>query len=59
MDLKPEYQSQFRLWVQKLWVDNVEEHLTYGEEPYKMQEYWDKYKYWLKREYKHQRANNE
>jgi len=59
MDLKPEYQSQFRLWVQKLWVDNVEEHLTYGEEPYKMQEYWDKYKYWLKREYKHQKVNNE
>ncbi len=50
--------SAFRHWVNELWLDNCEEHLTYGEEPYKMKEYWDKYKYWLKREYKYQKAKN-
>lgn len=48
--------SAFRRWVQELWYQNCEEHLTYGESPYKMQEYWNKYKYWLKREYQHQKA---
>lgn len=47
--------SSFRMWVQNIWIQNCEEHLTYGEEPYKMREYWNKYKYWLKREYQHQR----
>lgn len=47
--------SAFRLWVQKVWYENCEEHLTYGEDPYKLQEYWNKYKWWLKREYHHQR----
>lgn len=45
----------FRLWVQQIWYENCEEHLTYGEQPYKIHEYWNKYKWWLKREYKHQR----
>ena len=47
--------SAFRHWVKELWLDNCEEHLTYGETPYKMQEYWSKYKWWIKREYKYQR----
>lgn len=44
----------FRLWVQRIWIDNTEEHLTYGELPYTIQEYWAKYKWWLRREYRHQ-----
>jgi len=59
MDLTPEKQSEFRLWVHRLWIENIEEHLTYGEQPYKINEYWNKHKYWLKREYKHQKANND
>ena len=55
MDLTPEHRSEFRMWVHQLWVDNVEEHLTYGEKPYNIKEYWDTYKWWLKREYKYQR----
>ena len=47
--------KSFRLWVQQVWYENCEEHLTYGEDPYKLQEYWNKYKWWLKREYRHQR----
>lgn len=47
-------QSHFRRWVHDIWFRNCEEHLTYGEEPYKIQEYWGRYKYWLKREYRYQ-----
>lgn len=50
--------SAFRHWVNELWMDNCEEHLTYGEDPYTMKQYWERYKYWLKREYKFQRARN-
>ena len=52
--------SQFRHWVQNLWMDNREERLIYGEDPATMKEYWDKYKFWLKREYKYQqKARND
>jgi hypothetical protein len=46
--------SKFRSWVQNIWIDNCEERLTYGQSPATMKEYWAKYKFWLKREYKHQ-----
>ena len=52
---RPSQAKPFRLWVQQVWYENCEEHLTYGEDPYKLQEYWNKYKWWLKREYRHQR----
>ncbi len=45
--------SAFRLWVQDIWHQNCEEHLTYGEDPYTIKQYWERYKYWLKREYRH------
>ena len=48
----------FRTWVQRIWYANSEEHLTYGELPYTIQQYWSKYKWWLRREYKFRRANN-
>jgi len=48
----------FRLWVQRIWFDNTEEHLTYGELPYTIQEYWAKYKWWLRREYRHQKRRD-
>jgi hypothetical protein len=53
-DRKPQI-KKFRQWVEEVWRENCEEHLTYGENPYKLQEYWTKYKWWLKREYQHQR----
>ena len=46
--------SAFRRWVQEIWMENCEEHLTYGEDIYTMKQYWDRYKFWLKREFKHQ-----
>jgi len=48
----------FRLWVQRIWYENSEEHLTYGELPYTMQQYWSMYKWWLRREYRHRQSNN-
>ena len=47
--------SSFRHWVNELWMENREERLLYGEDPATIKQYWDTYKYWLKREYKHQR----
>ena len=47
--------SPFRHWVNELWMENREERLLYGEEPATINQYWERYKYWLKREYKHQR----
>lgn len=46
--------SSFRLWVHNIWLDNNDEQLAYKELPYTMQEYWSKYKWWLRREFKHQ-----
>lgn len=56
MDVKDP--SEFRLWIQRIWMENREERLTVGEDPVTIQQYWDNYKYWLKREYRHQRAKN-
>jgi hypothetical protein len=51
-------ESKFRSWVRNLWVDNCEERLTYGQDPATINQYWDTYKFWLKREYKYQRGRN-
>lgn len=46
----------FRHWVQEKWYEHVEECLAWqGLEPSATpQEYFARYKYWLKREYQHQ-----
>lgn len=49
---QPNQVSAFRLWVQRIWIDNCEEHLTYNENPYTISEYWNKNKWFLKRLYK-------
>jgi len=45
--------SPFRIWVQEIWYQNSDEHLSFHENPLTMKDYWDQYKYWLKREYRH------
>jgi hypothetical protein len=57
MDIKPT--TAFRLWVQRIWMENCDERLTVGEDPVTIIQYWNTYKYWLKREYQHQQAQNE
>lgn len=46
--------TAFRLWLQKIWQENCEEHQTYGEPVLSIDEYFAKYKYWLKREFRYQ-----
>jgi hypothetical protein len=50
--------SAFRIWVNNVWIQNCEEHLTYGEKPYKIEEYWTRYKWFLKKKYKEQKEKN-
>ena len=49
--------STFRNWLQEMWMKHKEEcydwHVPLSES--NLEEYFRKYKYWLKREYKHQR----
>ena len=45
--------SQFRNWVRNLWIENCEERLVYKQDPVTQQQYWNTYKWWIKREYRH------
>jgi hypothetical protein len=47
--------SAFRHWVQQLWYEHVDEMESYQQElGHSSTEYFKKYKFWLKREFKHQ-----
>lgn len=48
--------SEFRNWVRLLWLENIQETEGFGQTPYPLEEYWSRYKYWLKREFKYQRG---
>ena len=50
--------SHFRMWVNNIWIQNCEEHLTYRENPYTIKEYWNRNKWFLKHLYKHQKDSN-
>jgi len=47
-------QDPFRAWLQNIWMDNKDEHAEMGELAMPLEEYIKRYKYWLKREYRHQ-----
>ena len=49
----PQIVSPFRMWVHNLWIDNCEERLVYKQDPVTQQQYWNTYKWWIKREYRH------
>jgi hypothetical protein len=49
---------RFRQWVHELWLQNCDEHRDAQELPYTKEQYFQMYKYWLKREYRHQIRNN-
>lgn len=48
--------TSFRVWLQEMWMRHKDEYSEIGQlVPEKDQStYFQKYKYWLKREYKHQ-----
>lgn len=47
--------SDFKSWLRNIWLENCAEHDGYNEPPLKMSEYFQKYKWWLRREYRFQR----
>lgn len=51
--------KDFRTWLRELWYDNCEEHRQFKELPYTTEEYFQKYKYWLKREYQYQKKKEQ
>lgn len=50
----------FRLWLQEKWYEHLDELMLMGQPvpSYDIREYFNKYKYWLKREYKYERQRN-
>jgi len=50
--------SAFRTWVRELWYANCDEHFEAKLPKYTHEEYFQKFKWWLKREYKHQREKD-
>ena len=46
--------SAFRGWVHNLWVENCEERMLYnGGERLAEREYWHRFRWWLRREWRH------
>ena len=52
-----EKRSHFRQWLNVIWFEHKQEVFlwTTKDTDYSLADYVAKYKYWLKREYKHQR----
>jgi hypothetical protein len=48
-DAKP-----FRTWVNDIWRENRAEYEMFNQKGYSLEEYFNRYKYWLKREYRYQ-----
>ena len=47
----------FRIWLQEMWFTHQSECEGWGQPVnYNLSEYFAKYKYWLKREYRHQQG---
>ena len=49
----------FSTWLENLWRENCSEHDDYNEPRYSLQEYFAKYKWWLRREYRYQQTLKE
>ena len=50
----------FRMWLNEKWFEHLDELVNLGlpRPEYDVKYYFNQYKYWLKREYKHQRNQN-
>jgi hypothetical protein len=46
--------TEFRSWLRQLWMQNCAERDEFGEPNLPMQTYFQRYKYWLKREFRFQ-----
>lgn len=54
----PHTLTNFRIWINNLWVTNCEERLIAGEPKLDPKTYFKKYKWWLRREYRFQQINS-
>lgn len=52
---------KFRHWLQHKWYEHLDELMTLGQPlpAYNIKWYFNQYKYWLKREYRHQHTTKE
>jgi len=46
--------DHFRNWLRNIWLDNCAEHDAWGEPQISIKQYFNKYKWWLRREYRFQ-----
>lgn len=44
--------SSFRRWLAEIWRENCEEYRSYGQEPLPLEVYWNRYRWWLRAEYR-------
>ena len=51
--------GSFRHWCNEKWFEHKDELVFYGQPLcYTSQQYFEKYKFWLKREFKHQQSES-
>jgi hypothetical protein len=48
--------TPFQRWLQNIWRENCREYEDFNQLPYTLPEYWARYKWWLRREYRHQQG---
>ena len=48
----------FRSWLDELWRQNCDEHDGWGETRLSLSEYFSRYKWWLRREYRFQQRSS-
>ena len=52
--------SPFRGWVHNLWIENCEERMLYSDgDRMTEQEYWHRFRWWLRREWRHRRRREQ
>jgi hypothetical protein len=49
--------TPFKIWLQRIYMEHKDETHSYGLPACDAATYFSMYKYWLKREYKHQQGN--
>jgi hypothetical protein len=51
-------ETPFRIWLQRIYMEHKDETHSYGLPSCDAATYFGMYKYWLKREYKHQQGQS-
>jgi hypothetical protein len=46
--------NDFKLWVERIWRDNCAENFLWNDSVVSFGVYFNKYKWWLRREYRYQ-----